>query len=164
MRKIFSAVLAVGSLLSAPMTLAETAQGFEVTISHSVFTYHTANRTFEDKETGQRRPWNEDNGFTGLRWEINDHVGFGVGFGENSFYEDSLIGEVEVREPLGRFKGGQFDLGANLLLASGYEQEVSGGIMAGINPFIRYRKDWGGAIKLGTLNFVTTNIILEYSF
>lgn len=153
------------------MALPVTSHAFEftgnnpdITLSYHVFTKHTVAKTFTDEVTGNEIPWKEDNRFVGIRWNFHTNFGVGIAQGDNSFYENSTILEFEAREPIGRFKGGEFDIGGNLFLASGYEQEVSGGILPGVNPFFRYRHDTGFGVKFGSINFITWNIIIEQSF
>lgn len=163
MKKTFF-IAAIMSLFASTALAEESKVYPDLTLSYQFFTNHTGDETYEDKDTEEEIPWNEDNGFIGMRWNKTDHVGFGLGYGENSFFEKSFIAEMEFRERVGRIGQGQLEMGVNLFLASGYEQAISGGIMPGVNPFFRYRSDWGPAIKVGTVNFVTVNIIAEYSF
>lgn len=167
MKKFLAVSAILGGMAFSTNSYADLSKDF--TISYQLHTNHTAAEEYEDKDTGEKLPWNEDNGFVGLRWELGPRVGVGVAYGENSYFEKSFIVEADLREPIGRpmegpLLGGQLELGANLFLATGYEQAISGGVLPGINPYLRYRTDWGGSIKMGTVNFATLNIIVEYSF
>lgn len=134
------------------------------TISYHFHTDHTSADQWEDKDTGEKHDWNENNKFVGIRWEKSKYLGFGVAYGENSFFEKSFVVEMDLREVVGRIGPGQLELGTNLFLASGYENQISGGILPAINPYFRYRSDSGLSIKLGTVNFATLNLIAEYTF
>lgn len=146
----------------------DSVKDWRYTIGYNVFTTHPSSDGFTDSKTDERREWNESNKFVMLRVNVNDNVGFGVGKGINSYYEDSYLFGMELSTDSNR--NGKFEFGSDIGLATGYDELIdgTGGVLPFLNPFIRYNEKVTNHLtisgKLGTINFMAINAFVELNF
>lgn len=144
------------------------ASDWTYTVGYNIFTTHTSSDGFNDSKTDERRDWNEANEFIMLRVNVSDNVGFGVGNGINSYYEESYWLGMELSSSDNN--NGNLDFGIDLGISTGYDELIGAtdGILPFLNPFIRYNEQLLSNLtvsgKVGTVNFMAFNAFVELTF
>ena len=133
------------------------------TVSYNFFTIHHISDDYEDDVTGKHIDWNENNKMIGVRVSVNENIGYYIGHGKNSYYEDSTMAGVEFST-----NNPTWEIGSDIGIATGYEQAIKIGIMPIINPFIRYNLNLTNrlttSVKVGSMNLMAENAFVELKF
>lgn len=177
MKKLIAAVALSAVAVLPSVSAAEEGGFFDIadakdwtyTVGYNVLTSHTSSDGYTDSKTDEFVPWNETNEITMVRVNLNDNFGVGIGKGVNSYYEDTVLAGVEIHTDVN--SGGKFDFGADIGLASGYEElfDATGGVIPFVNPFFRANYEiienhLTVSGKVGTVNFMAINGWVELTF
>jgi hypothetical protein len=175
MKKLLVSAAIAASLVSSPVLAdgffsPDPVEDWTYTVSYNVFTNHSSSDYFE-LDDGTRVDWNENNKVVGFRVNMSNTIGAFAAKGENSFYEDSIFAgaELSIDEV---HTDGYLDFGSDLGLATGYEEEISGGVLPFVNPFIRVNYPVSKHLKIssvdatisfkgGIMNFAAVNGFVE---